>query len=144
MKTLWWLTVVAWLALMATGIAAGCGSTQRASTVERRNARVCKTCKVTRTQRGLASWYGKRFAGRKTASGERFNPKKMTCAHRSLPFGTRVRVTNRENGRQVIVRVNDRGPFGSKKRIIDLSRAAAKKLGMLDSGVVRVKLEVLR
>lgn len=79
-----------------------------------------------------------------TASGERFNPSAMTAAHRSLPFGTRVRVTNQKNGRSVVVRINDRGPFGNKKRIIDLSRAAARELHMIDAGVVPVTLEVIR
>ena len=94
------------------------------------------------TRQGLASWYGGKFHGRKTASGERFDKHAMTAAHRSLPFGTRVKVTNLENGRSVIVRINDRGPF-AKKRIIDVSRAAARKLGMLQAGLVRVKIRVL-
>ena len=94
------------------------------------------------TRQGLASWYGGKFHGRKTASGERFNKRALTAAHRGLPFGTRVRVTNLENGRSVIVRINDRGPF-AKKRIIDVSEAAARKLGMIQSGVARVKIQVL-
>lgn len=91
---------------------------------------------------GKASWYGPRFHGRKTASGEIFNQHELTAAHRSLPFGTRVRVTNLKNGRSVVVRINDRGPY-AKGRLIDLSRAAAKHLGMLDSGVAQVRLERL-
>lgn len=86
---------------------------------------------------GIASWYGKRFHGRKTASGERFNKNAMTCAHRTLPFGTMVRVTNVETGAQVMVRVNDRGPF-VHKRIIDLSSAAAKLIGIT---CTRVRIE---
>ncbi len=89
---------------------------------------------------GMASFYGKRFAGRKTASGEIFNPAKMTAAHRTLRFGTKVRVTNLRNGRQVVVRINDRGPF-AKGRVIDLSRAAARQIRMVSSGVTRVRLE---
>ena len=89
---------------------------------------------------GIASYYGARFAGRKTANGERFNPSKMTAAHKSLRFGTRVRVTNLRNGRQVTVRINDRGPF-VRGRIIDLSRAAASKIGMIQRGHARVRLE---
>lgn len=92
---------------------------------------------------GKASWYGGRFHGRKTASGERFDKKAMTAAHRKLPFGTRVRVTNLESGATVDVRINDRGPFGRKERIIDLSEAAAAALGMKRAGVVRVTLEIL-
>jgi len=93
-------------------------------------------------QEGLASYYGEKFHGRKTASGEVFNMYEMTAAHRTLPFGTYVRVTNLENGRSVVVRINDRGPF-AKGRIIDLSYAAAKRLGMVHSGVAKVRIEVI-
>jgi rare lipoprotein A len=79
-----------------------------------------------------------------TASGERFNPSAFTAAHRTLPLGTHVRVTNTKNGRSVEVRINDRGPFGHRDRIIDLSKAAARELHMLDAGVVPVTVEVLR
>lgn len=88
---------------------------------------------------GLASWYGERFHGRRTASGEPFDMRDLTAAHKTLPFGTRVRVRNVSNGREVVVRINDRGPF-SPKRVIDLSHAAASALGMLSSGVVSVQL----
>ena len=91
----------------------------------------------------MASYYGKSFAGRPTASGERFDPRALTAAHRDLPFGTRLRVTNLENGRSVTVRVNDRGPYAAG-RIVDLSWQAARELGMVDSGVARVRLEILR
>ncbi len=91
---------------------------------------------------GMASWYGPGFHGRKTASGERFDQKALTAAHKTLPFGTRVRVENLANGREVVVRINDRGPF-SAKRIIDLSRAAAQKLGMIASGTARVRVTAL-
>lgn len=89
---------------------------------------------------GLASWYGPGFKGRKTASGKRFNPKLMTAAHRTLPFGTRLKVTNLANEKTVEVVVNDRGPF-IKGRIIDLSQGAAKKLGFAGAGVVKVQIE---
>lgn len=89
-------------------------------------------------QAGRASWYG---SGHRTANGERFNPNGMTAAHRSLPFGTRVRVTNRSNGRSVVVRINDRGPFVAG-RILDLSRGSARVLGM--GGTSYVSLAVLR
>lgn len=92
---------------------------------------------------GKASWYGGKFHGRKTASGERFDKHAMTAAHRTLPFGTTVRVTSINTNRSVIVRITDRGPFGRRERIIDLSEAAAESLGMKNAGVVRVKLEVL-
>lgn len=88
---------------------------------------------------GLASWYGERFHGRRTASGEPFDMSDLTAAHKTLPFGTRVRVRNVNNGREVVVRINDRGPF-SAKRVIDLSHAAASALGMLRSGVVNVQV----
>lgn len=94
-------------------------------------------------QRGMATFYGDE-QGNKTASGERFNKRAFTAAHRTLPFGTRVRVTNLRNGRSVEVRINDRGPFGKRKRIIDVSEAAARQLGMIDAGVVPVTIEVLR
>jgi rare lipoprotein A len=83
--------------------------------------------------RGVASWYGPRFHGRRTASGERFDQHALTAAHRTLPFGTIVRVQSLVNGRTVDVRVNDRGPF-LRKRVIDLSRGAAEALGLIESG----------
>jgi peptidoglycan lytic transglycosylase len=92
---------------------------------------------------GLATWYGGKLAGRKTASGERFDPSQMTAAHRTLPFGTRVEVTRADTGKSVIVRINDRGPFGDGARIIDLSREAAEKLGVVRMGVARVTLRVV-
>lgn len=93
-------------------------------------------------QRGMATFYGDEQGG-KTASGEPFNKHGLTAAHRSLPFGTRVRVTNTKNGRSVIVRINDRGPYGNRGRIIDLSEAAARRLDMIDAGVVPVIVEVV-
>jgi len=100
------------------------------------------TVKKGRVEKGQASWYGKKFHGKKTASGERFNMYGYTAAHKTLPFGTKVRVTNLDNGKKVVVRINDRGPF-VKGRVIDLSYAAAKKIGMLKKGVVPVKVEVV-
>lgn len=94
------------------------------------------------TETGQASFYSDKFEGQKTASGELYRASKMTAAHRTLPFGTRVKVTNSSNNRSVIVTINDRGPF-VKGRIIDLSKAAAKKLGFIDQGVTRVKVELL-
>jgi len=88
---------------------------------------------------GLASWYGDRFHGRRTASGESFDMRDLTAAHKTLPFGTSVRVRNLDNGREVVVRINDRGPF-SESRVIDLSHAAASALGMVRRGVVKVQV----
>ncbi len=93
-------------------------------------------------QIGYASWYGWHFHGRKTASGERYNMYAYTAAHKTLPMNTLVEVTNLKNGRHVVVRINDRGPF-VKGRIIDLSYAAAKKLGMLRTGTAPVKIVAL-
>ncbi len=90
----------------------------------------------------LASYYSKRFHGRKTASGERFDRFALTCAHRTLPFGTILKVTNPSTQKSVIVRVNDRGPF-KKNRKLDLSYAAAREIGMLRKGVMRVTMEIL-
>jgi rare lipoprotein A len=92
---------------------------------------------------GEASYYGFELAGNRTASGERFNPHAMTAAHRSLPLGTRLRVTNKANGKSVVVRVNDRGPF-VRSRIIDVSLGAAREIGMQRAGKAQVKLEILR
>ncbi|MNP62949.1 RlpA-like protein precursor [compost metagenome] len=91
---------------------------------------------------GKASYYGKRHAGKRTASGERYDPGALTAAHRSLPFGTRVRVTNLDNDRSVVVRINDRGPF-VRGRIIDISRRAADAIGMVRSGVAPVRVQSL-
>ena len=97
---------------------------------------------VTSVFTGQASWYGPGFHGRRTASGEVFNQEALTAAHRTLPFGTRVLVTNLSNNNQVIVRINDRGPF-SQGRILDLSAAAAREIGMYSSGIGQIRLEVL-
>jgi rare lipoprotein A len=92
---------------------------------------------------GQASWYGPGFFGNRTASGEVLRPGTLTAAHRTLPFGTKVRVTNMSNGRSAIVRINDRGPFHGR-RVIDLAHGAANKLGVISSGLASVKLEVLQ
>lgn len=100
-----------------------------------------------RVQVGLASWYGPGFHGEETASGEIFDQRKMVAAHRTLPLGTVVKVTNLENGKAVVVRVIDRGPYGRNFRkgtVIDLSKGAARRLAFLRDGLVRVRIEVLR
>lgn len=94
------------------------------------------------SQVGVASYYAAKFEDRKTADGERFKSTGMTAAHRTLPLGTMVRVTNLENQRSVIVRINDRGPF-MRKRIIDLSPAAARALGIRNQGLMRVRIELV-
>jgi len=112
--------------MVAVVMVAACGGPQRQGSVGGNS--------------GYASWYGE---PQMTASGERFDRNALTAAHRTLPFGTRVRVTNHRNGRSVVVRINDRGPYG-RGRIIDVSEAAARRLGMIDAGVVPVRLEVVR
>ena len=95
---------------------------------------------ASKTYTGKASYYK---MGKVTANGERFNPNGLTAAHRSLRFGTLVKVTNLKNGRKVVVRINDRGPFIGG-RIIDLSLGAARRIGMISSGIARIKMEVLQ
>lgn len=125
------LRVLVYVAVAATGVAIGCASAAGAR----------GGAPVRRVEEGRASYYGRGFAGHKTASGERFDPNAMTAASPSLPFGTRVRVS-RADGRSVTVRINDRcGCPGG--RIVDLSEGAARKLGMLKEGVVTVRMEVL-
>jgi len=94
-------------------------------------------------EKGIASWYGGKFHGRRCASGEVFDQNAMTAAHRKLPFDTIVRVRNLRNDRAVVVRINDRGPF-IRGRIIDLSRGAARQLGMVTDGIVPVRIQVLK
>jgi len=120
-------------------LAVACGAPQRPPPPKRTGA-----VEAPVVQRGMATFYGREAHGGPTASGERFDMRQMTAAHRTLRFGTRVRVTNTRNGRSVEVRINDRGPYGGKGRIIDLSEAAARRLDMIDAGVVPVTVEVLR
>ncbi|WP_407528303.1 septal ring lytic transglycosylase RlpA family protein [Lacibacter sp. MH-610] len=106
------------------------------------SATVKKTTGKVKVQYGIASFYSNKFNGRKTANGEIFSQQKLTAAHNSLPLGTYVRVTNLRNKRTVIVKINDR-LHARNKRLIDLTRAAAQKLGFIKSGLTRVKIEVL-
>ena len=94
-------------------------------------------------QVGTASYYSDKFDGGRTASGERFDQGKLTCAHSSLPFGCRIRVTNLHNNKTVDVKVNDRGGFSKHGRMIDLSKAAAREIGMVGKGTAKVKVEVI-
>lgn len=96
--------------------------------------------RATRAEVGLASFYADRFHGRRTASGARYDMNALTCAHPSAAFGTRLRVTDLETGRTVVVTVNDRGPFAGG-RVVDLSLAAARRLGMVERGLARVRVE---
>lgn len=104
---------------------------------------VNKSKKSLQTKYGSASFYGPGFHGRKTASGEVFDQNALTAAHRTLPFGTKLRVTCTTTGRSVVVRVNDRGPFHGN-RVLDLSLGSAKAIGMVDRGVTKVKYEILK
>lgn len=97
------------------------------------------SCTKPIVEKGKASYYADKYKGRKTSNGETYRHRKMTAAHKTLPFGTRVMVTNLQNGRKVKVRINDRGPFVAG-RIIDLSKKAAKKIDMVDAGVVDVEV----
>ena len=124
--------VLAVLALPAVLIVAGCAT-----------KRPVASDPVPYAERGIASWYGTPFHGRRPASGERYDMHQLTAAHRTLPFGAVVRVTNLRNGRSVKVRITDRGPWVDG-RIIDLSRAAAKKIKMIESGTAPVKIRVIR
>ncbi len=134
--------------LAALIAAAACGPSAKASTQARtepieRKARRPEPRRTTGdVQHGKGTWYGKDWHGKPTASGERFDRWSMTAAHRSLPMNSIVRVTNEQNGRSVTVRINDRGPYG-KGRIIDVSEAAARKLDMVEAGVVPVRVEVV-
>jgi rare lipoprotein A len=116
--------------LLIALLAAGCAGTASRSERERE------------VETGLASYYASRFHGGRTASGQRYDETLLTAAHRTLPFGTRVEVTNLGNGRKVVVTVTDRGPF-SRGRVIDVSKRAARKLAFVREGTARVKLEVL-
>lgn len=122
------------IAVAVTLSAAACATTARADK---------NRPKIGHVQRGKATWYGAKWHGRKTASGERYNMHSMTAAHRTLPFNTVVRVTNLNNKRSVTLRINNRGPYG-KGRIIDVSKAAARKLKMINAGVVPCKVRVLK
>lgn len=121
-----------WAAIVVLFAIAGCGASLGASSAPGDR------------DTGLAAYYSDKLHGRTTASGVPYDKEALTAAHRSLPFGTKVEVTNLSNRRSVVVEVNDRGPFGDSRRIIDLSRAAAERIDMISAGVVEVRLEVLQ
>lgn len=128
------LRKLGWLLLLV--LLQSCSSSSRASVGSERLA-------VESVQQGKASYYGARYHGRKTASGEAFNKNALTAAHPTFPFGTQVRVTNLINQQSIVVRVNDRGPY-AKGRIIDLSEQAAREIDMIRAGVAKVKVERLK
>jgi rare lipoprotein A len=134
MKTAHFFLLIVSLAILGAGCA---GPTSQVYPEPEREIRT-----IQKTIYGVASWYGREHEGQKTASGERFNMYEYTAAHRSLPFGSMVRVTNLRNNHQAIVRINDRGPF-VRGREIDLSYVAARDLGMLETGLAKVRLDVL-
>ncbi|HEX4445372.1 MAG TPA: septal ring lytic transglycosylase RlpA family protein [Polyangiaceae bacterium] len=140
-----WFTARIWVVVLGT-CTAGCAHTQQRGEREpayETAAGPGQPVARAEVQVGYATWYGAALAGHRTASGERFDPSKMTAAHRTLPLGTWVEVTRIETGESVRVRITDRGPFGHKERIIDLSREAARELGMLKTGVAQVKVTIL-
>jgi len=118
-------------AILIVSLLNGCGAFH--------NAQIHEVGKV---QFGFASWYGKKFQGRKTSSGEIYDMHEFTAAHRAFPFGTIVKVTNIKNGRSAVVKINDRGPQ-KRSRKLDVSYAAAKKIGMIRDGIARVRIEVV-
>jgi len=130
--------LAAWMVMAVLAVLAGCSTTP-----DRRrpgaDAAALTTSPGAEIGRGRASWYGPGFHGKRTASGERFDMNELTAAHRTLPFNTRVRVRNIQNGREVIVRINDRGPQ-TRDRVIDLSKAAGAALDLLQAGEAPVVL----
>jgi rare lipoprotein A len=133
------LTLTALLILTSVAALPGLGCT---SSKSRPDTATSSGAKSGYQEKGIASWYGGKFHGRTTASGERYDMNKLTAAHKKLPFGSRVLVTNLDNGRQVEVRITDRGPF-IHGRIIDLSREAARRIDMIQAGTARVRIEVI-
>jgi rare lipoprotein A len=129
--------------LFACGSASTATRSPRAHVPSEFDPRAYYSRRALSVQRGQASFYADFFAGRRTANGEIYEPNAYTAAHRSLPFGSVLRVTRVGTGDWVLVRVNDRGPYGPRTRVIDLSKQAAKRLSMLHDGVVSVRLEIL-
>lgn len=127
--------------LLATVLALSAGWEARAGLASEARPPLAKRPRI-REHVTTASWYGWGFARRRTASGEPFNPMALTAAHKTLPLGSRVRVTNLKNGRSVVVRINDRGPYHGN-RGIDVSKEAARQLRMVSQGVAKVKIEEL-
>jgi len=131
-----------WILLLSLCLASGCAATRGPSPYAIDYGRKEKEKPGSYFQEGVASFYGEAHSGRPTASGALFDPSRFTAAHRTLPFGTRVRVINLDNGRRTVVTVNDRGPF-RKGRVIDVSTRAARALGFVKAGTARVRIEVI-
>lgn len=127
-------------AALGLALAAACAHGPRGGEPPRRAERRTDRRASAGAEEGVASFYAHRFHGRLTASGARYDMNALTCAHPSAPFGTRLRVTNLETGRAVVVTVNDRGPF-TRGRVVDVSLAAARQLGMVERGLARVRVE---
>ncbi len=128
-----------WVVAIALAIAA-CGSPATTTKPTKPKPRPA----LSGIQTGYATWYGGKHHGGPTASGERFDKRALTAAHRTLRMHSRVKVTNRKNGRSVVLRINDRGPYGNARRIIDVSERAAELLDMIEAGVVPVSVEVIK
>jgi len=139
-KTDRWFTPLAALAICSMALFSGCQTKEGVVTTSTGNLYQAQPM---HTEVGVASWYGGRWVGRLTANGETYLPGDMTAAHKKLPFNSMVRVTNLRNGKSALVRINNRGPY-IRGRIIDLSVPAAKKIGMYEGGLAKVKLEVLK
>jgi rare lipoprotein A len=133
--------VVVVSAVLALGASAASAQTAASAPASAPAAEPAKAPAAASVETGKIAWYGSKFAGRRTASGERYNPEAMTVAHKSLPFGTWVLVTNTANGKSVKLRVNDRGPTQAD-RIADVSYAAARKLGFVRAGLTEASIEV--
>ena len=138
MASLWLVCVL----LLLTGCATGRASRVDPRIDSRVDPRVDAPVPNDSLVNGHASWYGRQHHGKRTASGETYDMNKLTAAHRTLPLGTRVLVTNRDNGRTVEVRINDRGPF-RRNRVLDLSYEAARQLGVVGEGVIPVTLQIV-
>jgi rare lipoprotein A len=133
---------IRWTLLLTPILLMGCATTGGRHATPEEPATVAPESRNSKPEVGVASYYAHRFHGRRTASGDAYDENELTAAHRFLPFGTRIRVTNLANERSIVVTVTDRGPV-SRRRLIDLSRRAARELGFLRAGITRVALEVL-
>jgi rare lipoprotein A len=129
------------VAALALGVSVAAAQTAASAPASANEAKPAKAADAS-AETGKIAWYGNKFAGRRTASGERYNPEAMTVAHKSLPFGTWVLVTNTANGKSVKLRVNDRGPTQAD-RIADVSYAAARKLGFVRAGLTEARIEIV-
>lgn len=135
-------TILFW-SLMAAVVGGNTGCSFTTHKLHNPTVTVYDHPKVPISQTGKASWYGPRFHGRKTSNGERFNKYALTAAHRTLPFGTEIEVTDPATQRSIRVRINDRGPF-IKGRILDLSEGAAKSLGIMNRGVANIQIRIIK